>query len=97
MTDRRPHVLLIMVDQLAAAWLPVYGHGVVQAPNLTALANEGVTFDAAYCPSPLCAPSRAGILTGRNQQRFGFEHNLANNSQYGVPTGEVMIGERMKE
>ncbi len=41
-----------MVDQLAADWLPAYGHDIVHAPSLTALAAEGVTFDAAYCPSP---------------------------------------------
>ena len=54
-----------MVDQLAAGWLPAYGHSVVQAPNITALAREGVVFESAYCASPLCAPSRAGLLTGR--------------------------------
>jgi choline-sulfatase len=65
MSRAAPNVLLIMVDQLAAAWLPAYGHRVVQAPNITALARDGVTFEAAYCASPLCAPSRAGLLTGR--------------------------------
>jgi choline-sulfatase len=54
-----------MVDQLAAGWLPAYGHSVVQAPNITALAREGVVFESAYCASPLCAPSRAALLTGR--------------------------------
>ncbi|MEA2284925.1 MAG: choline-sulfatase [Solirubrobacteraceae bacterium] len=66
MTSRAaPNVLLIMVDQLAAAWLPAYGQPVVQAPNITALARAGVTFEAAYCGSPLCAPSRSALLTGR--------------------------------
>jgi choline-sulfatase len=65
MTRAAPNVLLIMVDQLAASWLPAYGHPVVQAPNITGLARDGVTFDAAYCASPLCAPSRSGLLTGR--------------------------------
>ena len=77
MTDRPPNILLVMVDQLAASWLPAYGHGVVQAPNLTALAREGVVFDAAYCPSPLCAPSRASLLTGRLPSRTRVYDNAA--------------------
>ena len=65
MDVRRPNMLLIMADQLAAAWLPAYGHELVQAPHLTALAERSTVFESACCPSPLCAPSRAGVLTGR--------------------------------
>jgi choline-sulfatase len=65
----RPNLLLIMVDQLAAGWLPPYGHPVVQAPNITALARAGVVFENAYCASPLCSPSRAALLTGRLPSR----------------------------
>ena len=77
MSERPPSVLLIMVDQLAASWLPAYGDDVVQAPNLTALARDGVTFDAAYCASPLCAPSRASLLTGLLPSRTGVYDNAA--------------------
>jgi choline-sulfatase len=73
----RPNVLLIMADQLAAGWLPAYGHEIVHAPNLTALAERGLTFDAAYCPSPLCAPSRSAMLTGRLPSRIGVFDNAA--------------------
>jgi choline-sulfatase len=59
------NLLLIVVDQLGAGWLPAYGHPVVQAPNISRLARTGVVFESAYCPSPLCAPSRASLLTGR--------------------------------
>jgi choline-sulfatase len=73
----RPNVLIIMADQLAAGWLPAYGHDVVQAPNLSALSAGGITFEAAYCPSPLCAPSRAAMLTGRYASRIGVFDNAA--------------------
>jgi choline-sulfatase len=73
----RPNVLLIMVDQLAAQWLPAYGDGVVRAPVLSALAEESVVFDAAYCASPLCAPSRAALLTGRHASAIGVFDNAA--------------------
>jgi choline-sulfatase len=72
-----PNVLLIMVDQLAAQWLPAYGHSVVHAPALSALAGEGVVFDAAYCASPLCAPSRAAMLSGRRASGIGVFDNAA--------------------
>jgi choline-sulfatase len=66
-----------MADQLAAGWLPAYGHEVVHAPNLSALGAEGVRFDAAYCPSPLCAPSRSAMLTGRRCSQIGVFDNAA--------------------
>jgi choline-sulfatase len=74
---RRPNVLLLMVDQLAAAWLPAYGNAVAQAPHLTALAGEGVRFESAYCASPLCGPSRAAMLTGRLPSATGVYDNAA--------------------
>jgi choline-sulfatase len=77
MEARRPNVLLIMADQLAASWLPSHGHGIVQAPNLGALAERSTVFESAYCPSPLCAPSRAGLLTGRLPSRTGVFDNAA--------------------
>jgi choline-sulfatase len=73
----RPNVLLIMVDQLAAGWLPAYGHEVVSSPSLDALAASGVVFESAYCPSPLCAPSRAALLTGRLPSEIGVYDNAA--------------------
>ena len=73
----RPNVLLVMVDQLAAGWLPAYGHDVTRAPHLTALAREGVTFERAYCASPLCGPSRSAMLTGRLPSATGVFDNAA--------------------
>jgi choline-sulfatase len=66
-----------MVDQLAAGWLPSYGHDIVEAPSITALADDGVVFDSAYCASPLCAPARAALMTGRLPSRIGVYDNAA--------------------
>jgi len=60
-----PNILLIMVDELAPQALPTYGHPLVKAPHVAALADRGVVFDAAYTNSPLCAPARAAMLAGR--------------------------------
>ena len=72
-----PNVLLIMADQLGASWLPAYGHGVVHAPHLSALAEAATVFESAYCASPLCAPSRASLLTGRLPSATGVYDNAA--------------------
>jgi arylsulfatase A-like enzyme len=73
-------------------------------PNIQRLANEGVTFTNAYASAPICGPSRAGLITGRYQQRFGFYRST--NSAYtrdrirvpdgGLPLTEITIAERMQ-
>ena len=77
MTTRRPDILLVMADQLAPKFLPIHGHKLVRAPNLTKLADRGVVFDSAYCNSPLCSPSRAVFMTGRLPSRTGVYDNAA--------------------
>jgi choline-sulfatase len=72
-----PNILLIMADQMAGPALPCYGHSVVRAPNITRLAQEGVVFDSTYCASPLCAPSRAALVTGQLPSRIGAYDNAA--------------------
>jgi choline-sulfatase len=66
-----------MADQLAAQWLPAYGHPTVQTPTLDALAEDGVVFESAYCASPLCAPSRAAMLSGQLPSRIEVYDNAA--------------------
>ncbi len=72
-----PNILFIMADQMAAPALPCYGHPIVQAPNIEALAEDGVVFSSAYCNSPLCAPSRASLVTGQLPSRIGAYDNAA--------------------
>jgi choline-sulfatase len=74
---RRPNILLVMADQIAAPALPIYGHRVVKAPHLDTLAAHGVVFDAAYCNFPVCAPSRFSMQTGMLATRIGAYDNAA--------------------
>ena len=74
---RRPNILLIQVDQMAAAALPIYGHKLVKTPHLSALAERSVVFDTAYCNSPICAPSRYSMLTGRLPSAIGAFDNAS--------------------
>ncbi len=61
----RPNILLILSDEHAPIFSGPYGHPLVQTPNMDRLAREGVTFENAYCNSPLCMPSRMSFMTGR--------------------------------
>ncbi|MGQ0601789.1 MAG: choline-sulfatase [Anaerolineales bacterium] len=77
MPNQRPNILLIQADQVAAAALPMYGHPVVKTPYLSALAEQGVVFENAYCNSPLCSPSRFAMMTGQLPSRIGAYDNAA--------------------
>ena len=77
MPTARPNILILMADQLNPAFLPVYGHRLVRAPNITALAARGAVFDNAYCNSPLCSPSRGVFMTGRLPSQTGIYDNAA--------------------
>ena len=72
-----PNIVLVMADQLAPHFTGAYGHPLVRTPSLDSLAERGVRFDAAYCPSPLCAPSRYSMMTGRAASRIGAWDNAA--------------------
>ncbi|WP_284892040.1 choline-sulfatase [Cobetia amphilecti] len=74
---RQPNILFLMADQMTASCLPFYGHPLVKTPHLSRLANQGVVFDAAYCNSPLCAPSRFTLMTGQLPSRIGGFDNAA--------------------
>ena len=71
----RPNILFIISDQMVAALTGAYGHPVVQTPHLSRLAAEGVRFDSAYTPFPLCSPGRACLMTGRHASAIGAYDN----------------------
>jgi choline-sulfatase len=77
MSERPPNILLIVADQLAAAFLPAYGHPVVKTPHLDGLADKGVVFENFYSPSPLCAPARATLMSGLLPSNHGVFDNAA--------------------
>jgi arylsulfatase A-like enzyme len=70
-TTERPNILFILADDLGFGDLQCYGNPYVETPNINALAAAGMRFTDHYAPSPLCAPSRAGYLTGRYNHRTG--------------------------
>ena len=96
--SRPPNVIVILADDLGYGDLSSYGSKVIRTPNLDALAADGVRFTQAYVTHPVCAPSRAAILTGRYQQRFGFEFNpVGRDRTGGVARSEAFIGDVMRQ
>ncbi|WP_336517999.1 sulfatase-like hydrolase/transferase [Pollutibacter soli] len=71
---RPPNIILIIVDDLGYSDLASYGNTRIHTPHMDALGKEGVRFTHAYVTSPICSPSRMGIMTGRYQNRFGSEY-----------------------
>lgn len=75
---KMPNILYIMADQLTAPQLKMYNAASqILTPNLDALAAKSVQFDSAYCPSPLCAPSRMSMITGLLPTKIGAYDNAA--------------------
>lgn len=95
----RPNILLIVADDLGYSDLSVQGAKDLATPNIDRLASQGVLLTDNYANHPVCAPSRAAILTGKYQQRFGFENNpgLSEAANFGVPLTEVMLPERLRK
>ena len=81
----RPNILVVMADQLAPHFTGAYGHAVAKTPNLDRLASRGMRFDAAYCNSPLCAPSRFSFMSGQLISRIAAYDN-ASEFRATVPT-----------
>ncbi|WP_439886923.1 choline-sulfatase [Pseudomonas sp. MBLB4123] len=75
---KRPNILFIMADQMAAPLLPIHDPASpIKMPNLLGLAEAGVVFDSAYCNSPLCAPSRFTLVSGQLPSKIGAYDNAA--------------------
>ena len=77
MKQQKPNILFVIADQMIPFLTGAYGHPVVQTPNLDRLVREGVRFDSAYSPCPVCAPARAAMMTGRYISNIGAYDNAA--------------------
>src|SRR5262249_40233911 len=77
-TPRPPNIVLLLADDLGYGDVCAYGCSLGgKTPNLDALAAQGMRFTQAYVTAAVCGPSRTGLLTGRVQQRSGFEYNVS--------------------
>ncbi|QDU88835.1 Arylsulfatase [Pirellulimonas nuda] len=86
-----PNLLLIIADDLGYGDLGCTGSQTIATPNIDALAASGTFFSQGYVASAVCSPSRAGLMTGRDPRRFGYEGNL-NNSAGNYSTRPELLG-----
>jgi arylsulfatase A-like enzyme len=89
----KPNIVLLYADDAGYADFGFQANAASDmrnlTPNIDRIASQGARFTNAYMSGPVCSPSRAGLLTGRYQQRFGFDNNLPRNSATGVPLTET--------
>lgn len=92
--EERPNVIVFLADDWGRGDLGAYkALPDVQTPNLDALAKKGLLFTDAYVSSPQCAPSRAGLLTGRYQEKFGYD-SIPDGP---LPLNEVTLPDRLRK
>jgi arylsulfatase A-like enzyme len=89
----RPNILLIVGDDMGYADVGFHGCKDIPTPHLDALAAAGVRCSQGYVTGPYCSPTRAALLTGRQQNRFGHEYNPNGNN--GLPLSETTLPERL--
>lgn len=99
----KPNIVLIMGDDLGYADTGLYGNTDIPTPNIDSIARAGVLFPEGYVTAPVCSPSRAALMTGRYQERFGFEFNAGplqraiNNKEMGLPPNEVTMADLLRK
>ncbi len=90
----KPNIIVIFTDDQGYADLGIQGvDGEVKTPNIDRLGIEGVRMISGYVSTPICSPSRAGLMTGRHQQRFGLDMN----DSKPLPLDEIILPQRLKE
>jgi arylsulfatase A-like enzyme len=95
----RPNVVLVVTDDQGYADVGFNGSKDIPTPNIDRIAKEGVRFTRAYVTFPVCGPSRAGLLTGRHQSRFGYDRNPngdPTDPRGGIPRSEEILPEMLK-
>jgi arylsulfatase A-like enzyme len=98
----RPNVLILYADDLGYADLSVTGNREIATPHIDSLAANGVRFTTSYVTGCVCSPSRAGLMTGRYQQRFGFDANAEGSSKglaqpKGLDLAQPTFADRFKQ
>jgi len=94
--QNKPNIVILLADDMGYADVGAQGCKDIPTPNIDSLAKNGVRCTNGYVSGPYCSPTRAGLLTGRYQQRFGHEFNPGGDrvADFGLPTTETTIADR---
>lgn len=98
--QRNPNIIIILADDLGYKDVGFNGCKDIPTPNIDKIASQGVKFTNAYVTYAVCGPSRAGLITGRYQDRFGFSRNplfAPNDPDMGLPLSEETLAEALKK
>src|SRR2546423_3591052 len=95
---RKPNIILILADDLGYAELGCYGQKKIRTPNLDRMAAQGLRFTQFYAGSPVCAPSRCALMTGKHGGHAAIRDNreVKPEGQEPVPASEVMLTQLLK-
>jgi arylsulfatase A-like enzyme len=99
-SGRRPNVIVILADDLGYADVGFQGCKDAATPNIDSLARHGMRFSNGYVSHPFCSPTRAGLMTGRYQQRFGHENNPKfdpESTKIGLPVDQITLPQILKD
>jgi arylsulfatase A-like enzyme len=98
---RKPNIVVIVADDLGYGEITCSGKQEIPTPRIRSIATGGVCFTNGYVTCPVCSPTRAGLITGRYQQRFGHEFNPGPAAQaeatFGLPLTEATLATRLKK
>src|ERR1700753_2347414 len=92
--ETKPNILLILSDDVGWAEFGFQGGTDVPTPHIDSIAASGVKFTQGYVSCPVCSPTRAGLMTGRYQTRFGHESN-SGMKKLGLDVNEKTIADRL--
>ena len=95
--NAKPNVLVILSDDVGWAEYGFQGGKDVPTPHIDSIAKNGVRFTQGYVSGPYCSPTRAGLMAGRYQTRFGHEFNSAASKKSGLSLKETTIADRLKQ
>lgn len=97
----QPNIVVFLADDLGYADVSAHGCQDVPTPHIDSIMARGVRFTDGYANHPVCSPSRAGLLSGRYQHRFGFENNSGPEAyaaaNFGIPRDVPILAERLKK
>jgi arylsulfatase A-like enzyme len=97
---KKPNVIVFLSDDVGYAEYGFQGNKQIPTPNIDSIAVNGVRFTSGYVSGPYCSPTRAGLMTGRYQTRFGHEFNeggaTGGKRGFGLPVEEKTIADRLR-